>query len=233
MIDRKARREMVAATRKFLNEEITAFEFDDALGEIASRTEDLTVRAVRNELWCFYDDLKNHKVVLSKPQWDYIYRLMLVLEVDAEADIEIHKEHEWSLHHPVAACALALYGVFACYVGWGTQLVVLSLPFGARSLLLALWRHMETSKPDALALALTPFSSMSQLRVARRHAPDFLKRRYPAHLADRRIRHPLFEMSTGFPSYLAIGLAWLMFAPIPLFFQCFPETNSRLAIKTV
>ena len=61
MIDREARKQVAAATRLFLDEKIKAFEFDDTLGEIADRTEDRTVQAIVNELWCFYDDLKNHK----------------------------------------------------------------------------------------------------------------------------------------------------------------------------
>ena len=105
------------------------------------------------------------------------------------------------------------------------------MPFGVISLVLALWHFVDTPKPRPLEPALAPFSSMSELLGTRRRVPSFLKRRYPGHLAKRRIRHPLVEMSMELPSHLVMGLMWMMFAPTPLLFQCLPETNSRLTAK--
>ncbi len=229
MIDSEARKQVAAVTRLFLTEKITSFEFDDALGRI--RTDDPTVMTIAHELWHFYDDLKNHKVALTKSEWDYIYRLILILESDADADIEICTVRSWSLRHGVAASALALFTLLAWRVGWGTQLVVLALPFGVLSLLLALWRLLSTPKPTPLELTSAPFVSLPQLLGARRRTPDFAKRNYPNHLAERRIRHPLIALSTEWPSFLALGLAWLMFAPIPLLLQSLPDTGSRLTTK--
>jgi len=64
--------------REYLDEKITAFQFDEKLG--AYRTsQDETVSAVALEMWSYYDDLKDHNVVALKQEWDYWQRLLLVL----------------------------------------------------------------------------------------------------------------------------------------------------------
>ena len=58
MVDRAARDKVISAFEAYLDDQITAFEFDDRLQEIAS--EDLTVNEVIHAAWFHYDDCKDH-----------------------------------------------------------------------------------------------------------------------------------------------------------------------------
>lgn len=70
---------MAHAIDRYLGREITAFQFDEAIDELAWRTEDETVKDVMLALWYFYDDITDHWARLTKPEWDLYYRLNLFL----------------------------------------------------------------------------------------------------------------------------------------------------------
>ena len=73
-VDRKNRDLLIAAINRYLDGETTAFKFDDEIFGIKS--DDPTISYAVRQLWYFYDDLKDHKVRLSKEGWDYIQRLI-------------------------------------------------------------------------------------------------------------------------------------------------------------
>ena len=50
---------------------------------------------VVDALWCHYDDCTDHKVVLSKPAWDYFHRLMLLVKSDAEVQFASTTRKFW------------------------------------------------------------------------------------------------------------------------------------------
>ena len=77
MIDRLSRNKIIDAIKKYMGEEISAFEFDDLLWEI--NTEDKTAQEIISLLWYYYDDCKDHKVVANKETWDLFNRLLLLL----------------------------------------------------------------------------------------------------------------------------------------------------------
>jgi hypothetical protein len=83
-VDRQQRDLLLSAIDRFLNEELTAFSFDDEIFDLKDRADDETVRQIIDELWCFYDDCDDHKVVLDQISWNYIQRLRLLLTSDAE-----------------------------------------------------------------------------------------------------------------------------------------------------
>jgi hypothetical protein len=85
MTDRTARDEVMTAFVEFLDDRITAFDFDERLGSIQSR--DRTVNEVIGAAWSHYDDCTDHNVILTKAEWDYFQRLMLILRSDAEASL--------------------------------------------------------------------------------------------------------------------------------------------------
>lgn len=70
MIDRAARDEVILAIEDYLDDRIMAFEFDDRLQQVESRDE--TVTEVIHAVWGLYDDCKDHKVHLTKPEWDFL-----------------------------------------------------------------------------------------------------------------------------------------------------------------
>lgn len=65
MIDRCARDETIDAFEAYLDGRITAFVFDERIQGVV--TDDITVREVVQLAWFHDDDVKDHKVNLSKP----------------------------------------------------------------------------------------------------------------------------------------------------------------------
>ena len=48
---------MEAAIRSYMDERLTAFELDETLSDISSKTDDKTVQHVGQALWFHYDDI--------------------------------------------------------------------------------------------------------------------------------------------------------------------------------
>jgi len=218
---------MVKVVQSYMNEEITAFQFDEALDEAVNATEDKTVWTVRQELWFHYDDCKDHRIVASKEQWDHFNRLLLVLESDGEMEI-VRTWHTWHPRQVVATVLFITFMVVAVQSGFGEHLVVLALPFGPFSMLLA-WlksRHRKRTTPAA-ETALAPFPSVRSLLAIRRSVPAFRRKRYPRSLKGRTIRDPLIDKLMWIPW----TMAWWMFSPVAIFFQMLPERESETRIK--
>jgi hypothetical protein len=230
MTDHAARKQMADMIRSYLNEEIKSFQFSDALANIREQTEDSTVELIAEILWCYYDDdWLSHKVIASKEEWDYFHRLLVVLESDTE--LEAVETRKWSPRQPIAICAASAYAILALYLGWGVHLLALSIAFAPVSMLLSFWRSKESAIRDPTELALTPFSSLSQIRAACRRVPLFSKKRYPGHLMRRMIVHDIIVSPVHLPQMLYRGIMWLVFSPIWLVYQAMPEPESRIRVK--
>lgn len=201
-----------------MNEEMTAFQFDDALTEASSATPDKTVQSIGRALWCHYDDCKDHKIVASKEEWDYFNRLLLLLE--SEAELQTTKSwREWHPLQAVAALLLLLFLVIASRVGFGEHLFAYALPFGPPSMLLAWLNSRRQRKTSSTAeTALTPFPTVRSLLAVRRRVGGFVKHRYPKRIVSRRIRDPLIDKLM----WVLWSIAWCMFSPVALFFQMLP-----------
>ena len=134
-IERDARDEMVHVTEQYLNEEITTFQFDDALQEIAWYTEDETVREQRIAFWCLYNDMTNHTVDLDKSDWDYCQRVLLLLKSDARIESSVRRR--WTARQAMAASCLALFLVALAALGFGRHLILIVPALGIVSMALA------------------------------------------------------------------------------------------------
>lgn len=224
-VDRENRDALVAAINRYLDGQTTAFEFDDEIFSIKS--DDATVSHVVHALWLFYDDLKDHKVQLSKEAWDYFQRLILVLKSDAQ--VEVSTRRRWDSTQLVAVAALAFFAYAALWLGFGMQLLALAIPFGVVSIAISAWRRRGAARAvDRSEVALTPFSSVSELIPLRRRVSSFKKRKYPPGMKPFKIRSPLEELAVKLQSYAA----WLMFSPLVLMFQALPPTETRTRIVT-
>ncbi len=227
MIDRKARDETAKAIRSYMNEEITAFEFDEALFEAESGARDATVRSVVQTLWYFYDDCKDHKIVASKEEWDLFHRLLLLLESDGELETT-RRRREWHPLHGVAALLLLVFIVIAIRVGWGDHLFAYALPFGPPSMLLAWLNSRRRRKSIRRAeVALMPYPSLASLRAVRKRVEMFSRRKYPKTMANRKIRGPIERRITLIPS----RILWCVFSPAVLLLQSLPERESEVSIR--
>src|SRR5438067_5986538 len=133
MIDRIARDKLIGAISEYLNDAITAFAFDDRIGEVAAATGDETVRHIVDALWFHYDDCKDHKVVLTTEEWNYFQRLILVLQ--SESHIQMSRSRRWSIRQAVALAALSCFAVLLLYFHFSYWLV--AVPFGLVSMALA------------------------------------------------------------------------------------------------
>ncbi len=227
MIDRTARNHIAGAIRLYLDEKITAFQFDDAIQEASCKTKDKTAQEMVQALWYYYDDVTDHKVHATKKVWDYFHRILLLLESDGE--LEIIKIRRWSFRQFIAACTLAMFLLVAFHLGWGEHLYFVSIPFGIISILIS-FLHSKASRksePSRMEIALTPFSSIRDIFKARRRVAVFKKKLYPAHLARRSIISPFLDKITRLP----LIMMCLFFAPVPLLFQAMPETATKMKVR--
>lgn len=226
MIDRKARDETATLIRSYMNEEITAFEFDERLCEAGKDSKDHTVQSVVLLLWFYYDDCKDHKIVASKEEWDQLNRLILLLQSDGELET-INRRRVWHPLQGVAAALLIAFIGIAIRVGWGEHLLAYALPFGPPSMVLA-WLNGRRSRKSirAAEVALMPFPSFASLRAVRRRVGRFARRAYPRAIENRRIRGRVEKTLTLLPS----KILWCMFSPVVLFIQTLPDTTSETRI---
>jgi len=223
MIDRKARDNLAIIVDRYLGEEISASEFDEAINLLQRGTEDHTVREIVNWLWFHYDDLVDHKVVATKEQWDWFQRILLVLRADGE--LVRTKRHRWTVRQPIAASGVIAFVIALRAVGFTDSLLLACLPLGCLSAALWWWRRDERGEWRDLDL-IFPFSSVPEMLGVRRRTSGFAKRRYPEHLRDRRIRGRITE----FGMWVQFVPLWLFVSPLVLLAQCLPEGASRWGI---
>jgi hypothetical protein len=223
-VDRAVRSALAEQIRQFLDERTSAFQFDEALDPFRASS-DPTVRFVALAVWFHYDDCQDHFVTLSKPEWDYFQRLLLLLESDQQ--IELVAERRWSWTQLMALACLVGFGGCVLRFGWGQHLLAFSIPFGIVSMMIARLRQ-RTRFRGAYDQILAPFATFAELSAAYRTAGGFAKKRYPHGLAKRRIRSRVAE----FGLRLQWSALWLMLAPIPLLVQTLPLSETRTRVKS-
>ena len=219
MIDRNARDQLAEALRSYMDDKITAFELDSAMGKV--QTQDKSARKIRLWLWLHYDDLKDHKVVASKAQWDYFNRLLLLLASDAEIEV-VRSCFRWHISQ-----AFAAFGVASCILvifraGVGEQLFFWAFPFGAASMIIRRVnsQRRNTNRRSGLD-RLAPFPSFSSVRAIRRSVPAFAKTPYRAAIRQRQVRSPIVSKVLWTP-WIAI---WFAVGPLALLVQSLPESE--------
>lgn len=214
-----SRSNLAGTIESFLAGDLSAFEFDDRL-DAFRESDDPVIQVVTTAVWYYYDDCDDHLVSLSKPEWDYFQRLLLLLASDCKVDTQTRRV--WSLRQLVAAVSLILFIYFAAETGWGRHLLVLAIPFGVISMLLCYVDREPRTQVDPYQPIICPFATLSDLEVAYRSS-QFRKTRYPKEIAGRSIRSPFMD---GFHQLYA-HIVWLLLSPIPLLLQSFPETETQ------
>ena len=220
-IDLPEREKLAALVRRYLAEEVTAFEFDLLLDEFRDSA-DSAVRFVIDHAWFYYDDCDDHLVVLSKRDWDFFQRLLLLLESDRRVETEGFPR--WSMSQLVALAALVGFLVVAYHFGWGQHLLAFAIPFGVVSIGISAVRR-RTPEVGPYDSIIFPFATFSDLKSTY-DSVGFRKSRYPRHLELREIRSPIVS---GL-SQLQFYLMWLMLSPIVLCFQILPEVETKARV---
>ncbi|HYW81525.1 MAG TPA: hypothetical protein VE890_18210 [Thermoguttaceae bacterium] len=224
-VDRQARNRLVSAIRRYMDETLAAFAFDEEINDIRGASADETVQFVVDSLWLHYDDCKDHLAGLSKQEWDYFQRLILLLESDAEIDRV--RQRRWSIRQAVAGICLIGFGLCVSQFGVGWHLFGFALLFGPASLLLSYWRnHSETWQSEE-RLHLAPFSSISELRAVRKAVRGFSKKRYPRDAKIRRVHSRLMTMVV----WIQTIVLWSFVSPLILLFQMLPEKEMHTRIR--
>ena len=230
MIDRDIRQKLAGIIEKYLDERISAFAFDEQLQEI--ETEDQSVQEAIEYLWMFYDDLKDHKVLATKEDWNFFQRLLVFLSSDLEISdfYRREKRRKWSFTQGVAGIALLtqLYFLFQG-LHW---FVIISLGAVVSLTLWVIQRHSsnrlfsrdEHAKSRRWQVKFYPFSSVTQMRriVCKTGCQ---KRAYPDHLKHRTIRDETENTTMKIAGLLSFFGLNVFFSPIILLFECFPLTD--------
>ena len=86
MVDRQARDILAEAIRHFVSRLSTNYRFDDVAFDLS--TKDRGVLEIREQIWCLYDDLHEHKLdgeyALNDQQREIIHRIVMFLKSDTE-----------------------------------------------------------------------------------------------------------------------------------------------------
>ncbi len=224
-IDRQARDHLVNAIRRYINEALTAFAFDDEINEIRAETADGTVHAVVDALWLCYDDCKDHLAGLSKQEWDYVQRLLLLLESDGE--LQFVRQRRWSIRQAGAVGGLLAFARCVHRFGIGWHLFGFALLFGPLSILLAYGQSRTERRRAKNRLPLAPFSSISELRAIRKTVTRFAKQKYPAGALPGRVHSRLMTTAV----WLQTAVLWSFLSPLILLFQALPERDVHPRIR--
>jgi len=218
MIDRLARDLTIEAIEAFLDDRITAFEFDDQLLEI--ETKDRTVDEIAYAAWFHYDDIKDHKVRLSKAEWDYFQRLLLLLRSDME--FTSTRKRRWGWDHALACIGLASFLAISYLIGWGYELFLVAAPFGILSIFISRKRDREKPISSMHDIAHAPFTGFSQIRWLRKRVPTFIKQKYRTEIGER---FPNQDYVKSKINSVFEKLVWIFFSPIALLFQGIPSVG--------
>lgn len=193
MVDRTTRDRLAADIEDFLAERIGAFELDERISNILQGdAADSVVNEVAMSVWALYDDLKDHKVALSKEQWDHLQRLLLLLRSDAFYETRNRLSWSWPQAAALATIPLFLWGGATLGMSW--QLLACTIPLLVAAELFALGKVRDsTAGCEVNSAQCAPFSSLAEMRSIYRAVPHFRKKRHPHAVNSRRIRSAVLE----------------------------------------
>ena len=236
-VDRPARDRLADLTRRFLDGELWAFAYDEAVHEVWDETDDPTVERVAALVWYHYDDCTDHPAALSREQWDYFQRLLLILESDGR--LEETTRRRWRTSQAVAAAGLAVtavvgWGIFEA-VGFGEGLLVACVPgFAASVAAYALNRNADRRLHESRRVALDPLRERRPVRFGwktwRRSGTrrrGFGNGGNPREVGERRIRGAASELL----SWVHVSCSWFVAAPLVLLAQTLPHTETRHGVR--
>lgn len=204
-VDRDARRELAAVIRGFLNDEIKSYDLADR--SFGIRSKDKTVHWCASVLWGFYDDCRTHKVVLGKSEWDYIQRMLLVLEGGGEVRTGRMPALSRELNYLTVILIGMVVTIASLYVYQPTWLAF----FAWLGLSVGTVAVDSSIRAKFTAYAhLDPFNSFGELYRLRRYCSGFHKQPYRDEIGKRHIRHPILETNVED----VVPFLKMLFAPI-------------------
>ncbi|WP_417389351.1 hypothetical protein [Gimesia sp.] len=208
MIDRERRNQLAALIRRYLDGRAPSTDFG-ALPFEYYKSDDPALIFVADELPI---QPENDANALTKQEWDYIQRLLLLLESNSTVSYLYPRYRSWTQSGAAVLLFVCLFIVLLTGFSW--HLFLYFIPVGlATILLLFLGEPVPEVRPfDHI---VTPFHSITDLGIAYDSA-NFVKQRY--HFLPRHSReNSSFEV---YLSVLPIFLLWICVPPILLFLLC-------------
>lgn len=224
-----ARKQLTEAINKFINDEINSYEFDDLIKDI--RTHDKTIKDCVSALWYFYDDLKKHKAVLSKHEWDMLQRILLLL--DGRGEIEASTELVYLRENVILLIILGAMASMPLVVSWiqsGTVSLSLWVILSVSTVVVHVLKKRQLAKLDPFGSYLVPFGSMREIATARRRSMSFKKQKYRNEIKRRTIRHRILESDVTTIGYMLL----VLIAPLVALFGVLPARiyNSKVVTSS-
>lgn len=201
-------------------------EFDKEICRIKTKddTVDLLVEVLQ------FDYPSDQKLQPTKLGWDYLNRVLLLLESDAD---QMPGKLTWRpISMPAAAC-LATYVILMVHLGFDSlSFVILMIPSAVVAALLVLVNRVASRRMRANAEALDPFPSVASMLRLRRRLPLFARVSYPAHVATTR-RKNWVDGLAGAAGYCTLTLVWfLVFSPIVMLLLALPDRSCDIVLPS-
>lgn len=175
-IDRVKRDLMADALRCFIRGDIKSYAFMKRLDAICDDTDDRVLVELPRLVWALHDDVYDRPAYLSKQEWAYAQRVLLLLESDA---VPVVEEIPFATPRVITAMLIAASGAAAmgCI---GIALTVSSF-YAVHTYLLCLlviFASHRLNKLDSKQESLQPFSSLMELHAIRKCTPRFVREPY-------------------------------------------------------
>ncbi len=204
-VDIDARKQLAEAINKYINDEIDNFEFDDVITDI--KTKDKTVKWCVSSLWYCYDDLKQHRAVLSKREWDLLQRMLLLL--DGSGEIEEATELIYPSENFILLSILGMMIAVPTISAWlqsGSATFVLWAFLSIGTIIVHVRKAHRLVKLNQHVPVLLPFGSIREIMAFRRRSCRFKKQKYRKEIKTRTIRHRILETDVSTIGYMLLVL---------------------------
>jgi len=227
-VDRAARDAVGRLIRRFLDRDLTAFAFDEAITPYGDSS-DRVIQCVVGACWYYYDDMTDHYAQLTRKQWDFFQRMLLLLASDWTHVDTVERRRHWS---QVVAGLTLIGGLISIpWIGLNVGLILVLIPLG---IVAALLHKVRTSllPGDPRTMSITsPFASIAELWGVYATVKGFRKAHFPWHLAAKpRTVRPWYRRHFDLIECSAFSIFWCVIAPAALVVQMFPVRQRRLVL---
>ena len=222
MIDRERRNQLETLIRRYLNGKADAADFEKCqLDNYISA--DQAIYHVSLEL-SYYSE--NAASTLSKEDWDYLQRLLLLLDSNSTVSWQSSRLRPWT--RPIAALLFIVCLLLFYLNGINVHLFLYFIPVGLATILLLFFGDPEP-EVGPFNQIVTPFHSIADLGIAYDSA-HFVKQRYAAPAKYRNRRSLLGVLGAKISLFLVILLLMLM-PPVMLLLLCFPFSAEEILVQ--
>jgi hypothetical protein len=228
MVDREARNRLLRGIDDYMDEKITAAEFDALLHQtIAPHTEDKVIKNI--DIWlCDSDEaIGTNRIVSVCSYWKFFNRCRLLLASDADYQTETlpYRLNFFGWLGMLAILAIVVLALLAFWFQSATVMLLCIATYILCGIVMFVSMWFTKAEPERNVMyAEYPFESFADLLAVRRSVPDFSSKRFPnkppfpAPSQNRLIR---FLWDTKCPAWVdRIGdtfialLMWIAFLPL-------------------